>query len=470
MNHGVNDEVRGFQQLPATVDSSSPQSVFSRLHPGVDFSPVVYGWAVNHAAQKLLTRCDQDVEILHNKFDAMSNQGEATSFLVECLRSLRKTLRLCIDRLHHQQLFGSQKMKDHHYTCKSPVTSIQNWRSNEYKVLACSANVLIPFTSQLKLPVDYYESTQDVLGEFMSSIFGNNIEADILPYHANNEPLLWPRRPFPACHIAYLNMDRDLALELWTRNLNMSTDSDLLGRSFVQLVAEAGDFDLLWRMTDSLPKDNKFDTWAFLHLNPVMTNESALMVEKILDEHLMSRVCPRAVHDGICMLRPENGSNCSLQYLRLNRPDGLHELEALVSPAERSRTSCLETCSRSFYTRQRPIPQHQQGPTHLDTLKVPPTDQRSMSFCGTQAFSHATCEDFQDKMLHPTGYFDCIDPGRVPGSKQGPADVNIFSLSSGPQLVASSDSSMGFDLNGYQYDDPLACYDINNGMHLSFQT
>jgi len=91
-----------------------------------------------------------------------------------------------------------------------------------------------------------------------------------------SRPLISTSDAFPASHIAFQNGAKDVAVELW-RNAVVSqllsptepggyvaypdSNVDLLGRTFPQLVAEAGDFETLWKIENIAGS-------AMLHANP----------------------------------------------------------------------------------------------------------------------------------------------------------------------------------------------------------
>lgn len=123
----------------------------------------------------------------------------------------------------------------------------------EARILACTSSVFhdlatesCPQVEQPHLtPGDYLDlesHIENLLQDIRPS--DNNASSAVTPGGLEN-PTLQELGSFSAAHIAHLNRDRRIAMQLWDRPSDHLSGIDVLGRSFVHIVAASGD---LWSM------------------------------------------------------------------------------------------------------------------------------------------------------------------------------------------------------------------------------
>lgn len=254
-----------------------------------------YTLAVSIAAQRLFTRCRQDNKTCHDFL--LPSLPDATNLIVQKLQQLDKRLDCLIRDLHVYQLYGHQKS----WSCREDAQGLSNLdimssidrKSGDFKVLLCSAKVLDHSPRKVskdlkhvtecinKFDKDYYKSTENAIRHLM----------DLIPRTDAKEELSFRCDEvvdgFPASHIAYLNGDKEAALSLWAESIARSgSNVDILGRTFPQLVAEAGDAELLERVGTLSLGNISPDKRGFSLLALAIVSDNETIVKRILNENI----------------------------------------------------------------------------------------------------------------------------------------------------------------------------------------
>lgn len=261
-----------------------------------------YSLAVNATAQRMFERYCSDLQVcLRSRLSSLRTLVDDT---IKRCEWFKDSLKWFISQLHRHQLFGHQELWSQDediqsLSGKGSIYSSLDHSSGDFKVLVCSANVLSnpihesPHRTGIRecfkgLPVEYYKSTELALKTFIESIFGNITGEENQSSCADSISSADRCRIFPASHIAYLNMDREAAFELWNASNPMpDLHTDILGRTLPHIAAEAGDTKLLESMDVQLLRKVKSDRRGFTLLDLAKISRSPATINFIVKNDIV---------------------------------------------------------------------------------------------------------------------------------------------------------------------------------------
>lgn len=307
------NSINGAQEPDLEAAPLSNQTMVQwNFDQGVAMGSLTYGSCVNTMAQKLFARARRDIETCM-ALERAPTRVLVTSSQQKC-QNLHDRLSSQIDHLWHDQIHGNSSFHtQRHIAATNPSDEIlQSFdpESRDNIALICSANIFNlsqpigtqfrgPVRNRVKeLPQSYYLHAEAALKDLMTSISQESDER-WSGYYQEYGSVVRKHGPFPASHIAFLNMDYEAAFQLWQNTQGEGIVVDILGRSFPHLVAEAGNSDLLGRMSPEVLKAVGYDARGLSLLDLGVIGDStwfvSIVISKKIVDHPVTEAMQRAI-------------------------------------------------------------------------------------------------------------------------------------------------------------------------------
>lgn len=305
---------------------------------------MLYGMAVNNTAQKLYNRTQSDLKntmtfekpsIPHLATSSCRKSQELLNHASNRLKQLQDCSMSGFDGLQPKR--RPTEAQDQVGESSQPI----DFESGAAIIMLCTANVHTPHESVgtqfrghvhdtfKELPKDYYLHTAKAVKNLMASIPQD--DSDEWAEHRRQYGYVSRNHgPFPAFVIAWLNLDVDTAYDLWLDTVKEGTVVDVLGRSFMHLVAESGDPNPLNKMPPNFLEDAKLDGRDLSLLDLAIIGNGSSIVIKLIGENHAHPPFTRAVQRAILGNRPDLARAHLMEHLCWSTDGELGDLANLA--------------------------------------------------------------------------------------------------------------------------------------------